>query len=69
MTRLNHIERSALHRGQYVGYLNGYAVRIIREGKGWRVSGYACQAKEGQVAPYIYADTLKEMDTRMVSNG
>lgn len=65
MRSLPDIERSAFRPGTYIGYLNGFAVRIIREGAGWRVSGYSCAAKAGEPAPYVYARTLTELSQKL----
>lgn len=66
MRSLPNIERSGFRPGEYVGYLHGYAVRIIRGEAGWRVVGYCCAAKEGQPAPYMYARTLTVLSKLLV---
>jgi hypothetical protein len=55
--RLEHIEKSALRRGEYVLYLNG--VQRVRRGAGWRT--YALGSSVGKFTP-LTARTLAELD-------
>lgn len=61
MKHLQHIERSAFRRGEYIAYFWG-ALRVRRSANGWETYSLASQSGE---FVRISAPTLAEMDTRI----
>lgn len=63
-----HIEKSAFHRGEYVGYVAGYVFRVTRTNSSFG-NWSARLARYNPVNPrlsnrILYAFTLKELDAK-----
>lgn len=63
MKSLQHIERSAFRRGEFVAYVHG-AQRVRRCAGGWET--YALASASGRFVP-LSAPTLAAMDERIAS--